>query len=183
MSEEMIVRYCSPTLAGMKTGSLYSDYCESEKEMRTCVLAYNRKLVKKGLRVIPLRYHNKRVLIYVYRPCQLANDLQDGLANRLLKNCGYQMNDGDHCVIELMKRLSDNNDFPHEIGLFLGYPPIDVHGFIENKSLNCKCVGCWKVYGDEQEAKKMFDKYKKCSEVYCSLYAKGKSIEGLSVTI
>lgn len=29
----------------------------------------------------------------------------------------------------------------------LGYPAEDVQGFIENETKECKCVGCWKVYG------------------------------------
>ena len=36
----------------------------------------------------------------------------------------------------------------------LGYPAEDVQGFIENETKECKCVGCWKVYGDEEKAKK-----------------------------
>lgn len=47
-------------------------------------------------------------------------------------------------------------DFPHEIGLFLGYPLEDVQGFIENRAEGYKCVGCWKVYGDEEYAKQEF---------------------------
>ena len=41
--------------------------------------------------------------------------------------------------------------FPHEIGIFLGYPLADVAGFIRNKGRNCKCIGTWKVYGDAFE--------------------------------
>ena len=69
------------------------------------------------------------------------------------------------------------------IGLFLGYPPEDVCGFIENKADACKCVGCWKVYGDEDAAKKLFAKYKKCTDVYCTLFANGRSIERLTVAV
>lgn len=71
--------------------------------------------------------------------------------------------------------------YPYEIGLFLGYPPEDVHGFIKNKADDCKCVGCWKVYGDAESTKKTFAKYKKCTDVYCDQYAKGRSIECLTV--
>ena len=53
-----------------------------------------------------------------------------------------------------MQRLGQAAEFPHEIGLFLGYPPEDVQGFLENRL--CKCVGCWKVYGDEQAAQNGF---------------------------
>lgn len=36
----------------------------------------------------------------------------------------------------LSGRISASEDFPHEIGLFLGYPVDDVTGFIQNKGRN-----------------------------------------------
>ena len=39
----------------------------------------------------------------------------------------------NRCIVKLIGRLQENEGFPHEIGLFLGYPPEDVLGFIENK--------------------------------------------------
>lgn len=45
-----------------------------------------------------------------------------------------------------MRRLQRFEAFPHEIGLFLSYPPEDVRGFIEHKGHESKCEGCWKVY-------------------------------------
>ncbi|MBP0060806.1 MAG: DUF3793 family protein [Eubacterium sp.] len=41
----------------------------------------------------------------------------------------------------------------------LGYPAEDVQGFIENETKECKCVGCWKVYGDVEQAQKKFEQY------------------------
>ena len=52
---------------------------------------------------------------------------------------------------------------------------------MENKACNCKCVGCWKVYGDEEAAKKKFAQYKKCTQVYSDRWAKGTDIERLTV--
>ena len=80
-----------------------------------------------------------------------------------------------------MKRMREQDEFPHEIGLFLGYPPEDVRGFIENGARGCKCVGCWKVYGDAETARETFAKYKKCTDVYRARYAEGRSVERLTV--
>lgn len=181
MSEEMIVRHCSPTLAGMKTGNMFGCYFADAAEMRDNIRRLNRLLGKKGLRVLPLRFQNNRALVYVYRPAQLSRDLQNDMACRLLQERGYGMETPQRCVSQLKKRLSQCEEFPHEIGLFLGYPPEDVCGFIENKAEGCKCVGCWKVYGDADAAQKLFAKYKKCTEVYCTQLAKGRSIERLTV--
>ncbi len=75
----------------------------------------------------------------------------------------------------------ERGDFPHEIGLFLSYLPEDVLGFICNGACNHKCVGCWKVYGDEQAARSIFEKYEMCSKIYSRQWQQGKSIEQLTV--
>lgn len=181
MSEEIIVKYCSPTLAGLKTGNMFSCIFSNATKMRESVRRWNQLLRKKGLRVLPLRYCNHRALIYVYRPSYLSRDLQHEIAHRLLKERGYGMKTPEHCIVHLVQRMQEYEEFPHEVGLFLGYPPEDVQGFIDNNAKDCKCVGCWKVYNDEEKAKKLFKQYKKCTDIYCAQFAQGKSIERLTV--
>ncbi|MCM1365473.1 MAG: DUF3793 family protein [Faecalibacterium sp.] len=183
MSEELLVRHCSPTLAGMKTGNIFNCKFEDTDEMKSSIRCWNRTLVKKGLRVLPLRRQEDRVLIYVYRPAKLSQDLKCNMADKILQERGYDTNKANCCILELIKRLKKNEDFPHEIGLFLGYPPEDVQGFIENRAADCKCVGCWKVYGDAESAQKLFAKYKKCTDVYCTMFANGRSVERLTVAV
>ena len=60
MSEELLVRHCSPTLAGMKTGNLFACSFPNEDEVKECVRCWNRALTKKGLRVLPLPFQNGR---------------------------------------------------------------------------------------------------------------------------
>lgn len=183
MSEELVVQHCSPTLAGIKTGNLFGYSCETEEELKGAVRKLNRMLGPKGIRVIPLEYVGKRALIYIYRPSRLREDLKDALAAKILKHCGYACKSPEHCIVRLSGRLRECQDFPHEIGLFLGYPPEDVEGFMIHKGNQCKCSGCWKVYGNETNAKKCFAKYKKCTEVYYAQWSNGKSIERLTVTV
>ena len=183
MSDEMIICHCSPTLAGLKTGNLFNCPCSDKKELILAVRSLNKRLAPKGIRVIPIQVCEQRVLIYLYRPDKLENDLAVEEAGEILRACGYSTGDCDKCVVRLSRRLQESGDFPHEIGLFLGYPPEDVRGFIENHAEGYKFVGCWKVYGDEKSAKKQFARYKKCTDVYCSQWANGKSIERLTVAV
>lgn len=181
MSEDLVIRYCSPTLAGIKTGSLFSCDCPCRKALTKALSGLNRKLVPKGIRVLPLRVCRGRALIYVYRPHALQNDLTDQRAKDLLLQYGYLPGNLNSCVMHLIHRLRYAEEFPHEIGLFLSYPPEDVLGFIRNKACNHKCLGCWKVYGDEQKAKCTFEKYNRCSKIYVQQWKQGKSIEQLAV--
>ena len=86
------------------------------------------------------------------------------------------------CITELIKRLEDNGEFPHEIGLFLGYPPEDVEGFIKNGAAGAKCVGTWKVYGDVETAQRRFAQYKKCTRLYRAAFKKNQSFDRLIVS-
>lgn len=181
MSEELLVRHCSPTLAGMKTGSMFTCPCNDKDQLFDVMRKWNVLLGDKGLRFIPLRLQKQRALVYVYRPSRLLKDLKNQVATQILEERGYDADYPEECVVQLKKRLQQSKEFPHEVGLFLGYPPEDVCGFIENKACGCKCVGCWKVYGNETEAKKLFAKYEKCTKVYCAQYANGKPIERLSI--
>lgn len=183
MSEELLIKHCSPTLAGIKTGSLFSCRFAEEKELKNCVKCWNTLLKKKGLRILPVRLKNTSALIYVYRPVKLCEDLKKESAKKILCDRGYCVESCERCVATLIKKVCEEKIFPHEIGLFLGYPPEDVLGFIENKASGCKTAGCWKVYGDEDAAKKIFKKYKKCTDIYCDKYKKGRSIERLTVAV
>ncbi len=180
MSEEMIVRHCSPTLAGLKAGSLFSCRYEEEERLKAEIRRQNRKLVQKGLRMLPLKMQEGLALIYLYRPALLAEDLGKKAADALLRERGYGEQRSERCVLHLMSRLAREREFPHEIGLFLGYPPEDVRGFIENKEAY-KCVGNWKVYGDAEAARKRFAQYKKCTDTYCARLAQGCPLEMLTM--
>lgn len=180
MSEELVVRCCAPTLASLKTGNMFNWRCESEAELRAEIRKLNRRLRAKGLRVLPLRYRNGTALVYVYRPRQLTADLQNETACALLNACGYPCGNANRCVRSLKARLAQEADFPHEIGLFLGYPPEDVQGFIYRKGEE-KWSGSWKVYGDVAAAKKTVARYRKCTDVYLKELAHGRALERLAV--
>ena len=182
MSEEKIIRHCSPTLAGIKTGNMFSHFYKNKKEMHEDLRKFNKSLCRKGLCALPLRFENNRALIYIYRPARLSCDLKNSTACRILRERGYETEAPARCGAELRRRVSACDEFPHEIGLFLGYPPEDVCGFIENREDDCKCVGAWKVYGDKKKAEELFEKYKKCTAVYCEQHSKGRSIERLTVS-
>jgi hypothetical protein len=52
---------------------------------------------------------------------------------------------------------------------------------MEDTRRGVKCTGCWKAYGNEEEAKRTFRKYRKCTEVYRREFSKGRSLLQLTV--
>lgn len=181
MSEHILVDQAAPTLAGLKTGNLFT--CPREEHGRLCesLRELNRLLVPRGLRVLPVKALPHRVLIYLYRPDRLRRDLSDGTAQSLLAEKGYPVEDADRCVAELLRRLRSESEFPHEVGLFLGYPSEDVNGFISCGAKGAKCVGTWKVYGDVAAARRTFALYRKCTRIYREAYGRHRSLEKLTV--
>ncbi|MBR6395479.1 MAG: DUF3793 family protein [Lachnospiraceae bacterium] len=181
MLEEMLIEHGAPTLAGIKTGNLFRAAIDSHTDINREVRELNHLLNDKGLRIIPLKRTDRYVLIYIYRPEYLKKDLKCPEAACILNQKGYDCDKADQCIKKLAGHLMMDDTFPHEIGLFLGYPPKDVQGFIDNPCSGVKCVGCWKVYSDEEKAERIFKKYKKCTEVYMRLNKNGRTLAALAV--
>lgn len=176
-----IIEYCSPTLAGLKTASLFKVNSREGSDINSKIRELNIVLKEKGIRVIPLKRAPEYALIYLYRPESLRRDLSDPKAASILRKKGYCCKGSEYCIAQLRKHLENDASFPHEIGLFLGYPPSDVECFMRNPKDGVKCCGCWKVYSDKKKAEKTFRKYRRCTEVYRALSKRGMSLTELAV--
>lgn len=89
MSEELIVRHCAPTLANLKTGSLFVCPITDRPSFFSSLRSLNELLVPKGLRALPLRIREYSALVYLYRPSRLKKDLEDPAAIKILQDHGY----------------------------------------------------------------------------------------------
>ena len=145
------------------------------------ITAFNRTMRKKGIRIIPLKVNDSYALIYLYRPDMLNKDLKDPVAVSILKRFGYSISSSDKCVVDLVRRLNSSPVFPHEIGLFLGYPPSDVEGFINNPNEGFYETGYWKVYSNVESARLAFRRFKECTEEYDRKLKEGRTLEQLVV--
>lgn len=181
MSEEYLIRECSPTLAGLKTGNLFSYPSEEKAEQTGSFRRLNALLVPRGIRLVPMKTGENRTLVYLYRPERLQKDLQQELSQKLLRERNYPVEDADRCVAELRRRLCRGESFPHEVGLFLGYPPGDVRGFLTHKAAKPCAIGTWKVYENPQTAQRLFERYRKCTRVYRDVYARHRNLSRLIV--
>ena len=179
MIEQYLVEYCAPTLASMKTANLFS--CGAKQELRENIEYWDGILKQKGIAVCVLRESGGRALVYVYRKNLLERDLRRPGVFRLLQRYGYTSTEISYALERLSGRLGSGGDFPHEIGLFLGYPLADVAGFIENRAGGCKYAGCWKVYGNVRGALRAFARFDRCQRAYLQLWRGGRSIFLLAV--
>ncbi len=169
---QALILNCSQTLAGLKTGTVFNITRESDPVSGADIDLANRLLNRKGIWLCMTENPPGCPLVYVFRRSQLARDLNREKARAILKMYEYPVPEAsgsvsvDECVAYLVRRLTGSSEFPHEIGLFLGFLAEDVEGFIRNHGEGCRLCGYWKVYGNEQEARRQFVRYRKCAGIY-----------------
>ncbi len=179
--EKTLIDHCSLTLSSLKTASLFTVKHICLEKLCSDIIFWNEKFMQSGVKLILLKTINKSALIYMYREDMLKKDLSSAAATKILKLFSYKDNSIEYTLKKLSARLSTYDEFPHEIGLFLGYPPEDVYGFICNKGQNCNLCKYWKVYANEEEALIKFARYDKCKAIYKKLWQEGRDILKLTV--
>ena len=178
--EGTIVYHCAPTLVGLKAASLLSLSASAYPALPALVGAYDRLLSPSGLRLEILCRCDRRFLVLVYRPAALERHLASPAARALLRAAGYAP-EGDLAawLDHLRGRLGGGGGFPHEIGLFLGYPPEDVAGFLADPGGPCALCGYWKVYHNVDETRARFSRFDRCRAALLSRLRAGFTLSQL----
>lgn len=115
-----------------------------------------------ALEVYELADRGNSVLILLYQPEALNNLLKSASARAILRRAGYTDGvDLDGMVDRLARRIN-SGAFPHEIGIFLGYPLKDVAGFMGLAKIPFACQGPWKIYGDPGVSLKLAETFRWC---------------------
>lgn len=99
---------------------------------------------------IKVLFMNKNVLSKIFDDKKCVN---------FLKFIGYPSNyDLNNYINFLIERLKDNN-FPHEIGVFLGYPLKDVVGFMGYGNYELQKTKYWRVYGNTEISDEIYNRF------------------------
>ena len=118
--------------------------------------------------------------ILIFNRKALEEDVYSKDRFSFLQSYGYSIMPLDSMLKQLTKRLDNCNvPFPHEIGIFLGYPLEDIKGFINNKAQNYSYSGYWKVYSNQEKTRLVFDNYRKSREKNLNKYIKGVPFEDI----
>lgn len=167
---------CAPLLADLKISNMFS--------VKTSMLAK----VKSVIGTMPiscylLRQTEQRTVFLLYHKEKLQAYLQQKEIAAFLEEYGYFGEDLEHRLALFAKRYCDNMEhgaeFPHEIGVFLGYPLEDVKGFIYNHGRNSLCTGYWKVYANKQQKEEMFFRFERAKEFMIRMLFLGNDIKDI----
>lgn len=174
--EGLLALHCSPTLAGIKSSNLVSCYKDEYLNLPSLINHYNNILNTRNIFLDILCEYESHYLVFIYNKNLLTSILSNPSCRCFLNIYGYSNLSIPNALDVLKYRLKYTYEFPHEIGLFLGYPLDDIVGFIENKGKNYKFFGYWKVYSNENLARELFKSYSNSRELFCSEILSGSSI-------
>ncbi|MEL3906927.1 MAG: DUF3793 family protein [Treponema sp.] len=183
--EDILARHAAPCLAGIKPANLVSF---SSTDVRWCD-TYNALLNRHGIYFTPLCVCGNRSQILIYRKTLLMHSFFQQEVTAALQYFGYSPEQGlDSCIERLKKRMAAlsgvghrrcKDIFPHEIGLFLGYPVEDVFQYMKMGGQNCLFCGYWKVYSNPDQARQLFNQYTECKERFALQIKSGMSISDI----
>lgn len=171
---QKLAHHASPVILGVKPANLFS-LDRASYDLDACVAQFRRNTGRYGLRIRVICRCESRALLLVFRLALVEKVLQDPERRAVLTQYGYDTSwDAEACLTHLSGRIAASTSFPHETGIFLGYPAEDVLGFIEHGGENCKMTGFWKVYGDLDAAQRTFSVYTQCREALCEKLEQGE---------
>ena len=172
--DQIIVQSSSPTFCNIKPGNLFfvknDDFDSSKFE------AWKESFFKKGLMAFANQISEGSTAILVLNVCWVRKILADIFVQSYLSEKGYHTSSVFDFVEELFTRMIENEGFPHEVGVIIGYPVHDVIEFENHQGNDCKYCGCWKSYSDIENARECHCKFTECSRLCKKWYGEGYSI-------
>lgn len=174
-----VVTQCAPVLKGVKISNLITMKAGGWRKIR----AY---LKKSRIICIPLYADAEKEVLFLYRYEQLERHLKNREVREFLRSCGYESFEVASVLVRLRRRYQlyagISKEFPHELGVLLGYPVGDVQGFIDNRGENSLTSRYWKVYQNPKEAEKIFDLYDRVKEQALKEIMCGRTLSHVAVS-
>ena len=174
-----VVTQCAPVLKGVKISNLITMKPGGWRKIR----AY---LMKSRIICIPLYADAEKEVLFLYRYEQLERHLKNREVREFLRSCGYESFEVASVLVRLRRRYQlyagISKEFPHELGVLLGYPVGDVQGFIDNRGENSLTSRYWKVYQNPKEAEKIFDLYDRVKEQALKEIMCGRTLSHVAVS-
>ena len=172
--DQIIVQSSSPTFCDIKPGNLF--FVKNEDFDNDKFEAWKESFFKRGLMASYAQISETSTAILVLNVCWCRKILDDVFVQAYLSEKGYHTSSVFDFVEELFSRMIENEGFPHEVGLILGYPVEDVIEFENHQGHDCKYCGCWKSYSDVDKARDCHCRFTECSRLCKKWYDEGYSI-------
>lgn len=172
--ETQLALQCAPLITGLKISNLLNVTKQNEVMVRTF-------LKKAEISYYCLLRTDSKVIFLLFNRNKLEQYLLKNEARELLADEGYTEFTLGKVLRTFQKRyqkhMEEKKDFPHEMGILLGYPIGDVKGFIEHKGKNFLHSGYWKVYENERDTVLLFQQFEHAKETLIRMLSSGISMQ------
>jgi len=171
---------CAEVLAGVKPANLISISNRPQpcgRNLYQLWQSHHEELAIRlaDLTIMVLQTKQRAVLLLCYNNDQLKRHLAHAGIRTLLHRAGYEADaSSEALLVELCRRIEENDSFPHEIGLFIGYPAKDVAAFMGLVKLSFACQCLWKVYGNPKQSLDLAEQFRCCRQRMGAILATGK---------
>jgi hypothetical protein len=182
MSFDQTIACCgAPALCGLKPACLFSMSTAVFQPECMKIQTWNTELAEENKEIVAIRRSENLILLFVYDKKQMEHQFSGDQERAYLAQKGYPASASLSVLLaELLHRLSGESQFPHEVGLFLGYPLEDVIAFELHGGRDYKYSGYWKVYNDVDTACSKIAAYRECSKRCMDLVTNGVSVPRLT---
>lgn len=172
--EMQIALQCSPLIAGIKISNLLIIPSEQLQGVK-CILESTM------FSYYIINTTPDKATLLLYNESHINRYLRDWRARSLLQRMGYTTMDLQAVLTQFSQRyrryMKIRGEFPHEMGVILGYPIEDIEGFIENQGKNFLCIGYWKVYENAPAKKKLFQEFERVTKRNLQMVSYGIHID------
>ena len=174
--ETQFALQCSPFITGLKISNLFAISILQYSKLEYILTVSNYSFKR-------LYYTKNKVIYLLYDEKKLKEYLRKDIVRKILYKLGYPYNthkDIDKLLVIFKEKyaryMEKKEAFPHEMGIFLGYPIEDVVGYLKNNGENSACVGYWKVYKNVEEKQTLFREFEYAKESVIRCLAQGMNI-------
>lgn len=112
------------------------------------------------LETFVLQEDETSLLLLLYAPPLLEKRLSGRGATTLLQKVGYPPGQSWNDTLSWLRGRFRDDAFPHEVGLFLGYPLKDVQAFLGLNALPVTGQCLWKIYGHRWRSERLAGIYR-----------------------
>lgn len=181
----ILAHYCVPTLLHQKPATLVCFNKKSEQDKERIYRCFQSEAGQFACQCTILYENRSMVFLLIYQAELMDQMLFRNEVMEFMRLYGYYMRNTDsnaylnHFINRYHDYWEKGATFPHELGIFLGYPLKDVEGFIINQGKNYLLSGFWKVYHDVPNALKTFETYRRLREEAINIIKAGYKLEDL----
>ncbi len=115
-----------------------------------------------GLKFRELADNAGHRLLLIYHEESMDALLAQKKVAAVLARAGYRAPSDRKLTLDALQEKMTAGGFPHEIGVFLGYPLKDVVGFMGWVQLPFSCQGPWKIFGRPDESLQLAELHRVC---------------------